>query len=158
LTHYGYNDSLSRGDDVKPSLLYRIASALLLLFAIGHTIGFRQTDPQWGVDSLVGSMRTIHFDIQGFNRSYWDFFVGAGLQVGAFLLFAAILAWQLGSLGQPALKLLSMLTWSFATLFVGVTLLSWMYLFLIPLIFSALISLCLISAAWLSGQHEQQTV
>jgi len=103
-------------------------------------------------------MRTIHFDIQGFNRSYWDFFVGAGLQVGAFLLFAAILAWQLGSLGQPALKLLSMLTWSFATLFVGVTLLSWMYLFLIPLIFSALISLCLISAAWLSGQHEQQTV
>lgn len=141
---------------MKPSLLYRIASVLLLLFAIGHTIGFRQTDPQWGVDSLVGSMRTIHFDVQGFNRSYWDFFVGAGFQVGAFLLFAAILAWQLGGLGHPALKLMSVVTWAFALLFIGVTLLSWMYLFLIPLVFSALISVCLISAAWLSGQEKRK--
>jgi hypothetical protein len=149
---------MSAGDHVKSSLLYRIASVLLLLFAMGHTIGFRQTDPQWGVDSLVGSMRTIHFDIQGFNRSYWDFFVGAGFQVGCFLLFGAILAWQLGSLGQPSLKLMPVVTWAFATLFVGVTLLSWMYLFLIPLVFSALISVCLISAAWLSGRHEQLKV
>jgi hypothetical protein len=28
------------------SLMYRIASALLVLFAAGHTLGFRQTDPQ----------------------------------------------------------------------------------------------------------------
>jgi hypothetical protein len=50
---------------MKASLLYRIASVLLLLFAIGHTLGFRQTNPEWGVGSLIESMRSIHFDVQG---------------------------------------------------------------------------------------------
>ena len=59
---------------MKPSVLYRVASALLLLFALGHTLGFRKTDPQWGVDTLIGSMRSIHFNVQAFNRSYWDFY------------------------------------------------------------------------------------
>jgi hypothetical protein len=50
---------------MKASLLYRIASVLLLLFAIGHTLGFRQTNPEWGVGPLIDSMRSIHFDAQG---------------------------------------------------------------------------------------------
>jgi hypothetical protein len=84
---------------MKASLLYRIAAVLLLLFAVGHTLGFRQSDPSWGVDALLGSMRSIHFDVQGFSRTYWDLFVAAGLSVGVFI-FAAILAWQLGGLRQ----------------------------------------------------------
>lgn len=140
--------------DLKPSVLYRIASGLLVLFAIGHTLGFRQTDPQWGVESLVASMRTIRFDVQGFSRTYWDFFVGSGLFVSVFLLFAAILAWQLGGLGQQTLRLLSVVGWALAILFVGVTILSWIYLFIVPVIFSALISLCLIAAAWLARKQE----
>jgi hypothetical protein len=63
---------------MKASLLYRIASVLLLLFAIGHTLGFRQTNPAWGVASLIDSMRSIHFDAQGFSRTYWDFFSAFG--------------------------------------------------------------------------------
>ena len=63
---------------MKASLLYRIASVLLLLFAIGHTLGFRQTNPEWGVGSLIDSMRSIHFDAQGFSRTYWDFFSAFG--------------------------------------------------------------------------------
>ena len=50
---------------MKASVFYRIAAVLLLLFALGHTLGFRQSDPSWGVDALVGSMRSIHFEIQG---------------------------------------------------------------------------------------------
>ena len=53
---------------MQASMFYRIA-VLLLLFAVGHTLGFRQADPKWGVDALLGSMRSIHFDVQGFNRS-----------------------------------------------------------------------------------------
>src|SRR5260370_8204855 len=85
---------------MKASLLYRIASVLLLLFAIGHTLGFRQTNPAWGVGSLIDAMRSIHFDAQGFSRTYWDFFSAFGLFFSVFLLFAAVLAWQLG--GLPA--------------------------------------------------------
>ena len=46
-------------------MLYRIASILLLLFDVGHTLGFRQSDPKWGVDALLASMRSIHFDARG---------------------------------------------------------------------------------------------
>ena len=48
---------------MKASLFYQIAAVLLLLFAAGHTFGFSQSDPTWGVDALVGSMRSIHFEI-----------------------------------------------------------------------------------------------
>jgi hypothetical protein len=82
---------------MRVSVLYRVAAVLSLLFAVGHTLGFRQSDPKWGVDALLGSMQSIHFDVQGFNRTYWDLFVAAGLSVGVFYLFAAILAWQLGA-------------------------------------------------------------
>jgi len=54
---------------MKASLLYRVASILLLLFAAGHTLGFRQIDPKWGVDSLIQSMRSIHFNANGFDRT-----------------------------------------------------------------------------------------
>src|SRR5882672_7156469 len=42
---------------MKASLFYRTAAVLLLLFAVAHTLGFRQSEPAWGVDTLLGSMR-----------------------------------------------------------------------------------------------------
>ena len=38
---------------MKAPILYRIAAVLLLLFAAGHTLGFRESDPTWGVDALL---------------------------------------------------------------------------------------------------------
>ncbi len=135
---------------MKASVFYRIASVLLLLFAIGHTLGFRKADPKWGVDSLIGSMRSIHFDAQGFNRTYWDFYVGFGLFVSAFLLFAAVLAWQLGGLPEGTLALMRGTAWALAICFVAITILSWRYFFIAPIVFSILITVSLIVAAWLS--------
>jgi hypothetical protein len=139
-------------EEVKASLLYRIAAVLLLLFAAGHTLGFRESDPTWGVDALLGSMRSIHFDIQGFSRTYWDLFVAAGFLVGVLYLFAAVLAWQLGGLPAETLARMRMAVWAFAACFAVITLVSWRYLFLIPIVFSLLITLCLIAAAWLSAK------
>ena len=138
---------------MKASVFYRIAAVLLLLFAVGHTLGFRQSDPTWGVDALLGSMRSIHFDVQGFHRSYWDFFVAAGFSVGVLYLFAAILAWQLGSLPPATLAMMRVTTWAFALCFAVITVLSWRYLFAIPIIFSIVITLCLIVAAGLSARR-----
>jgi len=59
---------------MRVSPLYRIAAVLLMLFAIGHTLGFRRADPRWGVDAVVGSMRATRFEVQGFSRTYWDFY------------------------------------------------------------------------------------
>jgi hypothetical protein len=138
---------------MRASMFYRIAAVLLLLFATGHTLGFRQSDPAWGVDALLGSMRSIHFDVQGFNRTYWDLFEAAGFSVGVFYLFAAILAWQLGGLPPATLALLRGTAWAFALCFAAITLVSWRYLFIIPIAFSVVITLCLTAAAWLSGKQ-----
>jgi hypothetical protein len=138
---------------MKASTFYRIAAVLLLLFALGHTLGFRQSDPNWGVDALLASMRSIHFDIQGFNRTYWDLFVAAGFSVGVFYLFAAILAWQLGGLPTATLALMRGTAWAFALCFAAIAIVSWRYLFIIPIAFSIVIKLCLTMAAWLSGRQ-----
>jgi hypothetical protein len=135
---------------MRASVFYRIAAVLLLFFAAGHTLGFRQSDPKWGVDRLVQSMQSIHFDIQGFDRTYWDFFVAAGFSVGIFYLFAAILAWQLGGLPPGTLAIMRGTVWSFALCFAAITILSWRYLFVVPLAFSFLIASCLTAGAWLS--------
>jgi hypothetical protein len=137
---------------MKASIFYRVAAVFLLLFAVGHTLGFRQSDPKWGVDALRGSMRSIHFDVQGFNRTYWDFYVGFGLFVSVFLLFAAVLAWQLGGLPQQDLSSMRGIAWAFAVSFIAVAFLSWRLFFALPFIFSAAITVCLISAAWLSSK------
>ena len=137
---------------MKASWFYKIAAVLLLLFSIGHTLGFRQTDPQWKVDALVADMQKIHFNAQGFDRSYWDFFVGFGLFVSVFLFFSAILAWQLGGLKAEISAAIPGVKWSLAVCFVGITVLSWKYFFVIPVVFSSLITLCLIVAAWLPNK------
>ena len=143
---------------MKASLFYRIAAVLILLFDIGHTVGFLQHDAEWKVDSLIGSMKSIHFDIQGFSRSYWDFFVGFGLFVTVFLLLAAVVAWQVGGLDAGTVTRVRGIGWSLALCFVVLTFLSFRYFFILPLIFSIVIVVCLMLAAWLSAKAEPREV
>ena len=134
---------------MKARVLYRISSVLLLLFAVGHTFGFRQNNPEWKADAVLGLMHSTHFDAQGFTRTYWDFFSAFGLFVSVFLVFAAVLAWLLGGLPAETLARVRSIAWSLAICFVAVTALSWRYVFTIPIVFSTLITVCLIGAAWL---------
>lgn len=138
---------------MKASVFYRIAAVLLLLFAAGHTFGFRQSDPQWGVDALLSSIRSLHFSVQGFNRTYWDLFLGAGFSVGVLFLFSAMLAWQLGGLPAATLARMRGTAWAFVLCFAAITVVSWRYLFAVPIAFSLVITLCLIAAAWLSAKQ-----
>ena len=135
---------------MKPAIFYRAASILLLLFAVLHTFGFRQVDPQWGVDALIASMRSIQFDIMGSTRSYWELFLGFGLFFSVFLVFAAVLAWQLGDLPRQTLAVMRGTAWALVACFAAVTIVCFRYAFIVPVIFSTVILLCLTAAAWLS--------
>lgn len=95
-------------------------------------------------------MRSIHFDVQGFSRTYWDFYVGFGLFVTVLLLLAAIVAWQLGGLPAETLARMRPTAWGLALCFGAVTVLSWQHFFLAPIVFSIVIMVCLIAAAWRS--------
>ena len=137
---------------MKAPILYRIASVLLLLFAAGHTFGFRQNNPEWRADAVLGLMRSVHFDAQGFTRTYWDFFSAFGFFSSVFLLFAAVLAWLLGGLPPETLSRVRSIAWALAICFVAITALTWRYAFTTPLVFSILITMCLIAAASLSAK------
>jgi hypothetical protein len=138
---------------MKASLFYRIAAVLLVLFAAGHTLGFRQNNPEWGADAVLGLMRSVHFNAQGFTRTYWDFFSAFGLFVSVFFLFSAVLAWQLGSFPPETLSRVRSIGWALAICFVAITALSWRYVFTTPIVFSMAVTVCLITAAWLSAQR-----
>jgi hypothetical protein len=139
---------------MRAPILYRAAAVLLILFAIAHTLGFSQPpDPRWGADGVVASMRSLHFDVQGSSRSFWDFFMAAGLSIGVLYLFAGILAWQLGSLPAETRSRLRGVAWTLALAFAALTVVSWIYLFITAVVFSAVVTLCLASAAWLSAKQ-----
>src|SRR6267154_999114 len=140
--------------DMKRLCFYRIASVLLLLFAIGHTLGFRQTDPAWGVGPLIDSMRSIHFDVQGFSRTYWDIFSAFGLFFSVFLLFSAVLASQLGGLPPEMFARMRRTAWALAICFAAVTALCIRYAFTAPIVFSTMITMFLLAAAWLSAKKQ----
>jgi hypothetical protein len=135
---------------VKARALYRIAAVLILLFDLGHSAGCPWSDPAWGVDTTA--MRSSHFQVFGFRRTYWDFYVGFGLFVSVFLLLAAILAWQLGGLPAQTAPLLRVTAWALALGFAAVTVLSWTHFFAIPIAFSIVITVCLVAAASLSAR------
>ena len=132
-------------------VLYRIAAVLIFLFDLGHSAGYPWSDPKWGVDTTA--MRTSHFQVLGFSRSYWDFYVGFGLTISVCLFFAGVLAWQLGSVPTQTFPLVRSTAWVLSLSFVAVTVLNWMYFFTIPIVFAALISICLVTATWRSTRH-----
>jgi hypothetical protein len=137
---------------VKSSLFYKITAVVLVLFAAGHTFGFRQTDPSWRVDSLVASMKAIHFNVQGFDRTYWNFFLAFGLFLTVFLLFSVVLSWQLGSMKPDSLSQIPLIRWSFALCYVAIAVLSWCYVFVIPGVMATLVAVGLLLAAWLPAR------
>src|SRR5712692_4472669 len=135
---------------MKASMFYRIAAVLLLLLDAGQTSGFPWSDPKCGAN--LGSMRSTHFFVMGFSRTYWDFYVGFGLFVSVFLLLAVVLAWQLGGLPPESLTRMRGTAWAFALCFAAITVLSWKYFFVIPIVFSIVTTVCLIDAAWLAAR------
>jgi len=86
---------------VNATLLYRIASVLLVLFAAGHTFGFMRFKPSTP-DALAvrDAMNNVHFQVRGANFSYGGFYTGFGLTITVYLLFSAFLAWHLGGLAR----------------------------------------------------------
>ena len=136
---------------MKASLLYRVTAVLLLLFATLHTIGFRQDIPEWHAGAVTEAMRATRFDAQGVTRSYWDFYTSFGLLFSVFLLLSAVLAWQLGGLRSEAWTPFARTTaWALAICFAVQLVVGGIYSFTTPNVFAAVVTVCLVAAAWLA--------
>ena len=132
------------------TLLYRITSILLVLFAIGHTAGFVLFKPATPDGQAVfDSMDRVHFPVGSASYTMGQFYRGFGFFASAYLLFAAFLAWHLGKLARTAPLAIGALGWVFCALQVASIALSWLYFLLPPVIFSVLTA---VSTGWAAIQ------
>lgn len=132
------------------TLLYRIASVLLALFALGHTVGFLKFKPA-STDGLAvrEAMTNVQFQIGGAKFTYGGFYTGFGLFATAYVVFAAFLAWHLGGLASTTPRAIGALGWEFFALQLVSLALSWIYFLPPPVVLSGLIAICTGWAAWL---------
>jgi hypothetical protein len=59
-------------------LLLRVSAFTSLLFALGHTLGGVKFWSPMGDNQVLQLMRSVHFDVMGTSRSYFDFYMGFG--------------------------------------------------------------------------------
>src|SRR5262249_52997234 len=86
------------GGVMSATLLYRIAAVVLVIFAAGHTFGFLRFRPPSAEGLAVhDAMRNVHFQVGARGCTYEGFYKGFGLFITAEMLFAAFVAWYLGS-------------------------------------------------------------
>jgi hypothetical protein len=132
------------------TLLYRISAFVLVLFATGHTLGFLtfKAPTAEGV-AVQQAMDNVRFSMGGKSLTYGDFYRGFGLFCTAYLLFAAFLAWHLGTMARSAPQAIGALGWVFFGLQIVGIALSWRYFVLPPTIFSAVLAILTGWAAWL---------
>lgn len=131
------------------TVLYRIASVLLILFALGHTFGFLRFKPPTAEGLAVrDAMNTVHL-FSGKPLTYGGFYVGFGLFVSVYLLFSAFLAWHCGNLARSAPQTIGALGWVLFLVQVATLVLSWVYFAPITVVFSVLVAACVGAAAWL---------
>jgi hypothetical protein len=97
---------------MKPKILLRVASIMMFLHTIGHTIGALtwKKDPDPAIQQVVDAMLNNKFIFMGALRSIGDFYEGYGMTMIFVLLLMAVLLWQLSSIivkhPAPAARLL----------------------------------------------------
>src|SRR5947207_13035730 len=137
---------------MKPALLLRIASILALLLAAGHTsAGLSFWSPP-GETEVLRAMRSFHFDAAGVSRTYLDFYLGFGFVLGIYPIMQAVVFWQLASIAKVDAFRVRPLIGSFFLANLASALLSWKFIFLIPVVSNTAIAVCLGLAFYASGR------
>src|SRR5437868_1800144 len=124
---------------------YRLASYLLVVFALGHTLGAVVTTPDFGSasDPVVSTMKSVHVVAQGFDVTWYGFFRGFGSFISVFFVFSIVVTWYLGGTSARKRVELTPITWSVFLSYAACSIIAWAYLFLTPIIFSTAIAVLL---------------
>jgi len=128
---------------MKPTMLYRIASVLLIVFVIGNIYGLSRF---W-----QAVLNPVRFPVGHRALTYAQVVLGLELFCSLCVLFGAYLAWHLGGLARrEAPQAVGTLGWIlFAYQLVGVVI-SWIALSGLVVILSVGISICVGWATWLT--------
>jgi hypothetical protein len=128
----------------------RVAAYLLILYCLAHTGGALLNTPHFSpaADTVLGAMRAVRFPAFGVERTWFNFFFGFGLIDSVFFLVSAAIAWYLGGCSSAERRTLRPVTWALC-LGYGVSMLIIVQdFFLMPLVFSTLITACFGLECW----------
>lgn len=127
----------------------RAAAAVTLLYAIGHSAGYPWTPVKGPRESaLIEGMKSVGFLAGGANRTYWDFYLGFGVAISAYLALQAIVLWQVAGLAESDWAKVKPIVTSFVVAFVVNALIVWKFFFALPLILALAVAGCLAVAAF----------
>jgi hypothetical protein len=104
-------------------------------------------------------MKLNTFPLMGHTRSFWDFYRGMGIGVSISLTMEGTVLWLLGSLAKRDATRLRPILATFAVGYLALSVNSYTYFFLGPVIAEILISACLLFAIFTGKtQAEVQAV
>jgi hypothetical protein len=113
---------------MRAKLPLRLASIVLLLFALGHTVGFLSFRPQ-SPEALevLDTMRRVPFDFGGTTVHWIDLYTGFGMTISVSGFVFAILAWRLSTSTAAEAALARVVAWLLCAIQVANIILSLRY-------------------------------
>jgi hypothetical protein len=124
---------------------FRIASYLLVFYALGHTLGAVTGTPHFGAesDAVIALMKSIHVRAQGADCSWWGFYRGFGAVISVQFVLAAVLTWHLGGMTAHERHRVAPVAWALLASSAAGAVIAWVYFFPAPIAFATAITLVL---------------
>jgi cellulose synthase/poly-beta-1,6-N-acetylglucosamine synthase-like glycosyltransferase len=131
---------------MKPKLLLRTASVIMLLHTVGHTFGALgwKNAPNAAVAAVIAGMQREHFDFMGRSSTIADFYEGYGFINIFVLLLLSVLLWLLsGHATNPAVRNMSIVLGIFLVI---MSVCEYIYFFPLAAIMSLIAGVCALLA------------
>jgi hypothetical protein len=139
------NSTRSQGFGARYFNAYRLAAYVLVLYALGHTLGAVVSTPDFGPRSaeVVTAMKTVHVVSQGADCTWYGFYRGFGYFVSIFFVYSLVMAWHVGGRTREQRVALLPLTWALVACYAASIVTGFLYFFPIPILFSTVVTLLL---------------
>jgi hypothetical protein len=141
---------------MKAKMLLRFASACIIFFAAGHTMGHitrkKSTEPQ--VQEVIKQMETVQVPIGGQLRSYDEFYSGMSLNLTITLIAFAFILWFISDASSHAPRTSYILLWPILFCIAGFAITGFIYFFLVPAITCVVAGVLILMA--INSLHKQK--
>jgi len=119
---------------MQPKLLLRISAFFTLFVAVGHTLGncTRKATTDAHQQEIFKKMEGYKFNFGGSMRSWDNFYDGMSLDVSVTLAVFTVLLWLISGSAKKYPVFCTSLLWTILACFVGLTIIGFMYFFVVP--------------------------
>ena len=103
--------------------------------------------------SVVEAMKSVSFDAMGSSRTYWDFYFGFGVSISIYLFVQAAVLWFLAPLAKTDAASVRPFLIALLAAYAANAYVTWRYFFVLPLLLSVAMVVCLALALIASGRR-----